>query len=501
MRIEAVRNPDSTFNRHLLMKVLRFTLLLLAAADVAAASVHQATGIKIGEVTGTGAIVWTRLTRHADALADGVPFAEIDTRPAIRDGRAEGQVPAGRRLDEMQHAVPGAAGEVRLHWAPESAPAGAGQATPWTTVEPACDFTRQFELAGLEPGRWYRLQVESRDLAGAPGQTVEGRFKTVPAAESVTPVRFIVTTCHDDWRRDNAALGFDMYVAAKRWSPDFFVQTGDFVYLDKAYPFATDAALARFKWNRTSAWPAVREFYRGATSYFLKDDHDVLRNDSHPGMVYGGLTWEQGLAIEREQLPLPRGQPYRTFRWGRDLQIWLLESREFRSREKTIDGPGRTVLGAEQKRWLFETLRASDATFRIVITGTPIVGPNVDYKAGERGDSLADEAFRTEGEEVRRFLAAQPNTVVITGDRHWQYHSVDPETGLHEFGCGPACFGMAEGFVGKVRRSPMHRFLRIDGGFFSGEVERRDGRIRLAFRHHDTHGRVLDEHLLAAAVP
>lgn len=473
--------------------------LVVSLAAGAAPSIHQATGIKIGEVSDTGALVWTRLTLEADARREGVPFAEVNTREGIREGRADGQIPPGRSLEEMQYAVPGAAGDVRVLWAPETAVAGTEQATPWTPVDPARDFTHQFNLTGLAPGLWHRLRVESRDPQGNPGAAVEGRFKTVPPADATGPVRFIVTTCHDDWRRDNPAMGFDMYAAAAKWQPDFFVQTGDYVYLDKYYPFATTAALARFKWNRTSAWPYVREFYRGASSYFLKDDHDTLRNDSHPGMTYGDLTWEQGMAIEHEQLPMPRDPPYRTIRWGRDLQVWLLESREFRSEGKTRHSPDKTVLGAEQKRWLYETMRASDATFRVVITGTPIVGPNVDYKAGEKGDSLADEAFQTEGDEVRRFLAAQPGTVVITGDRHWQYHSVDEVTGLREFGCGPACFGMAEGFVGKVRLSPMHRFLRIDGGFFSGELVQRDGRSFLTFRHHDTQGRVLSEHVLESA--
>ncbi len=478
------------------LALLSVIAALAGSAAAPAAAVHQATGIKIGEVSGTGALVWTRLTREPDARRDGVPFAEVSTREGIREGRADGQIPPGRSLEEMQYAVPGAAGEVRALWALEDAAAGTEQATAWMPVDPERDYTRQISLNGLAPGRWHRLRVESRDPQGVPGAVVEGRFKTVPPADATGAVRFIVTTCHDDWRRDNPGMGFDMYAAAGKWQPDFFVQTGDYVYLDKYYPFATTAALARFKWNRTSAWPYVREFYRGVSSYFLKDDHDTLRNDSHPGMTYGDLTWEQGLAIEHEQLPMPRNPPYRTIRWGRDLQVWLLESREFRSAGKTLDGPDKTVLGAEQKRWLFETLRASDATFRVIISGTPVVGPNVDYKAGEKGDSLADEAFLTEGNEVRRFLAAQPGTVVITGDRHWQYHSVDPVTGLHEFGCGPACFGMAEGFVDKVRLGPMHRFLRIDGGFFSGELTRHDGRVILTFRHHDTHGRVLSEHAL-----
>ncbi len=330
---------------------------------------------------------------------------------------------------------------------------------------------------------------------------VEGRFKTVPPPLAAGPVRFIVTTCHDDSRRDNAERGFNVYEAMRRWRPDFFVQTGDFVYLDKSAPLAVTRELARFKWNRTSAWPYVREFYRGVSAYFMKDDHDVLKNDCYPGDTYGELTFAEGLAIEREQLPMPSGLPYRTLRWGQDVQIWLLEGREYRNAGKGVgDRPDKTLLGAEQKKWLFETLQASDATFRIVISGDAIVGPNVDYKKGDQGDSLSDEAFQTEGDEIRRFLGLLRNTVVIAGDRHWQYHSVDPATGVNEFGCGPMCFGMAEGFVGKVRRSSMHRFLRVDGGFLSGVTARSGHQATLTLQYHDVEGTVLYTHAFPAVL-
>lgn len=484
--------------------LLIFVTELLAAAGWAAPAVHQADGIKIGEVLATEATVWTRLTRTAGLNRGGRPFTTVDKHRAIHEGIADGQMPADVALADMQDAVPGAAGEVRVTCSPEAETALTAApviCTPWTPVDPARDFTRQFHLTGLRPGTRYRLLVESRGPDDAAGASVEGRFKTVPAPDETGPVRFIVTTCHDDWRRDDPDNGFKVYPAMQAWAPDFFIQTGDFVYLDKALPYAVTPALARFKWNRVSAWPFVREFYRGVSAYFMKDDHDVLKNDSYPGETYGTVTFDQGRAIELEQLPMPAQPPYRTVRWGRDVQLWLLEGRDYRSPGDTPDHPGKTLLGAEQKRWLIETMRASDAAFRVVISGDAIVGPDVDYKSGEKGDSLCDEAFQTEGDELRRFLGSLGNAVVISGDRHWQYHSVDPVTGLDEFGCGPMCFGMAEGFVKKVQRSPMHRFLRIDGGFLSVVSERRAGRPVLTLEYHDVQGKVLYQHVITANGP
>jgi alkaline phosphatase D len=474
------------------------SLVLATAMPLLRGAVYQATGIKIGEVTADSAIVWTRLTSVKEPHRDGLKFVEMKRREAeAREPSA--QMPAGATLAEMERAVPGARGALRVVWTP--AGGKDSQATPWTDVNPAADFTTQFKLSGLQAGTTYQLRVESRDATGEAGEVLEGGFRTPPAEDQASGVRFIITTCHDDWRRDDREDGFKMYRAAAKWAPEFFVHTGDFVYLDKPMPFALTPEFARFKWNRTSAWPSVREFYRNTSAYFIKDDHDISHNDSAPGDQFGALSFQKGVDIVDEQLPIPDAPSYRSVRWGQHLEVWLLESREYRNARKREAVSERTLLGEEQKKWLFESLKKSTATFRLVISGTPIVGPNVDYKGGDSGDSLADEVFHSEGEEVRRVLASLPNTFVVAGDRHWQYHSVDPKTGLNEFACGPACFGMAQEFVDKVKRSAMHRFLRIDGGFFSGEIARAsDGAMRLVVRHHDVNGSIVYEHAFDAAL-
>ncbi|HVU35177.1 MAG TPA: alkaline phosphatase D family protein [Opitutaceae bacterium] len=467
-------------------------LLFLAGAVVGArAAVFQADGIKIAEVTPRTAVVWVRLTAHPDRNLHGTPFVEVDNHRGIH-GEIDplSQIPPGRKLEDMEDAVPGAPGRVRVSWSPVGRP-GSEAATDWIWVDSLRDYTARVQLSNLAAGTSYRLRVESRDTADVDGQSVEGSFATPPAADTVAPARFIIVTCHDDWRRDNPTNGFDTYAAATAWHPDFFIHTGDYVYLDKRYPFGMTVPLARFKWNRTSSFPYVRDFYRNVASYFQKDDHDVLCNDSWPGERYGDLTWNEGLAIEREQLPEPQ-RPYRTLRWGHDVELWLLEGREYRSPDDAPDGPAKTWFGAEQKKWFFDTVAASKATFRIIVSPDAIVGPNVAEKGGKPpADCLADPGRHYEGQEIRRFLGAQRNVVVVAGDRHWQYHSVDPETGLNEFGCGPICEGMAEGFKRKVHRTPMHRFLRVDGGFLSGEVTRTDGMPTLVFQYHDVHGKVL----------
>lgn len=240
--------------------------------------------------------------------------------------------------------------------------------------------------------------------------------------------------------------------------------------------------------------PLQREFHRQVPSYFIKDDHDILKDDCWPGQTQGELSFARGVELFAEQTPSSRA-PYRRFRWGAQLELWLLEGREFRSPNTDPDGPEKTILGPEQLAWLERTLVESDATFRVVLSATPIVGPDRSRKA----DNHANRAFAHEGARLRELLAAHPGTVVVCGDRHWQYASVDGDTGLWEFSCGPTTDAHAGGFS-EDKRSEAHRYLAVRGGFLSVAVERAgsDASCDLSLRHHDTSGRILSTQRFSA---
>lgn len=454
-------------------------VLLLALTASARAEVYFGNGIKIGEVDASSAIVWLRLTAAPERRMDAPPFKDVDTK-----------VPTGLRLADMKDSLMGTAGSARLRY---QSPDGEVRSTSWLEVDPQRDFTAQMPMVDLKPATAYTIIVEGR----APGKdaasvTCEGAFTTAPRPADPTPVRFVVVTCHDFPRRDDGDRGHLIYPVMERLRPQFFVHTGDVEYYYKPAPWAMSAELARFKWNRLYSLENQRGFHRNCPSYFMKDDHDTLKNDCWPGQKYGDLTWEQGLAIFREQVPMGE-KTYRTIRWGKDLQIWMVEGRDFRSPNNMPDGPDKSLLGAEQKKWLFETMRASDAAFRVLISPTPIVGPD----RGGKNDNLANKGFSHEGDEVRAFLATLPGTFVICGDRHWQYVSRDEAGGLTEFSCGPGSDSHAEGFS-MNKRAPEHRFLRIKGGFLSVDVDRFENQPRITFRHRDVNGQVIHEEVLSS---
>ncbi|MDA0765308.1 MAG: alkaline phosphatase D family protein [Verrucomicrobia bacterium] len=446
------------------MKALLFLALLATPLQ----AVGFADGVKIGEVTDTSAVLWVRLTERPEA---------------------------DRRIDQWddqepkQWSVPGAAGGLSIMLSH----LGTVLAPEHPEVSKKTDFCHQFSLTDLKPDSEYLFAIHGVAIAGAKNTELEtasitGSFRTAPAPAADQPVTFVVSTCQDFPRRDDLANGHKIYKSMLTLKPSFFVQTGDTLYYDKPNPFAKDLATARYKWNRIYALPNLREFHRQVPSYWLHDDHDVLMNDCWPGQTYGDLTWEQGLMVWREQIP-QSDKPYRTFRWGKHVQVWFPEGREYRSPNNMKDGPDKSIFGAEQWKWIEQTMRDSDATNKFFVSATPVVGP--DRK--KKNDNHANGGFAIEGERLRKFLSSISGCVVINGDRHWQYHSIDPETGLQEFGSGPASDQHAGGWS-QDRKLPPHQFLRVKGGFVSVKA---DGQGALLL-HHDVNGVVVNTVTLRA---
>jgi alkaline phosphatase D len=466
---------------------------------------YQATGFKIGEVTGTDALIWTRLTRSAKRVGADMPmpiflYRNPDTgeliegpeslTPNVGTWDSVFHYPPGATIDTIEGAVPGAPGRVRVRFRPVDQ--STWRSTKWLNVDTERDFTRQIKLSGLTPATSYEIVVEaSADGNTAVSSSLDGRFRTAPPADDPARVVFAVTSCQEYRHQDAPAGGFKIYPSILELDPDFFVHTGDIVYYDRS---AKNLDLARWVWARMFSLPAILAFHRQVSSYFMKDDHDTWMNDAWPTRDdvkhMGDFTFAEGLATFLEQVPMD-GVTYRTFRWGKDVQVWMVEGRDYRSANTDPDGPAKSIWGPEQVAWFKETAQMSDATFRILISPTPLVGPDRDNKF----DSHANAGFQFEGKMLREFIAQQDNMIVISGDRHWQYISVDDDTGLREYGTGAASDEHAGGWSQDDVR-PEHRYLNVIGGFLSVTAERLEGKPRLTLRHHGVDGNVLNEDTL-----
>ncbi|MEO0330887.1 MAG: alkaline phosphatase D family protein, partial [Bacteroidota bacterium] len=424
------------------------------------------------ELTANEAIVWTRLCgqeKPNPVIHERKP--KVFRHPLNFDENMP--------VNEMDGAVRGAEGYVRVIVESDQS----SEASEWLVAEAKEDHTVHISLEGLTPDTQYTIQLEGKaQQSDENTATLSGSFRTPPADTVAAPVSFTSSTCQYFWSYDDSVAGFKTYLSMAELAPDFFVQTGDYVYYDKPGPKSTNPEKARHKWHAINGWPSLINFFRETPTYFIKDDHDLLSDDSHAQTPdYWELSYAEGLVIWEENVPM-KELPYRTVRWGQDLQVWLLEGREYRSANQAPDGEGKTILGQQQKHWLTQTLSESDATFKIVISATPVVGPDRKNKT----DNHSNAAFQTEGEWLRELLSQHENTYVINGDRHWQYVSQDSVTQLIEFGSGPVSDSHVQGW--KAGKQPEHRYLNLIGGFLGVTVERESGQPRLTFTHYNVNG-------------
>lgn len=72
--------------------------------------------------------------------------------------------------------------------------------------------------------------------------------------------------------------------------------------------------------------------------------------------------------------------PSTTYHW----RVWLLESREFRDPNPATPSPEKSLWGITQRAWLKETLAASPARLKLILTPQPLVGPTsvLRWKSG-----------------------------------------------------------------------------------------------------------------------
>jgi len=457
---------------------------------------YFATGIKIGEVTQTEAIVWVRLTENPERVRNDAPlplvkYQDPESGELIEPGGRPDMTPVvifpdGYSIRNIQGACPGFHGKARIKY--KNSDEQEWLSLGWQKVDPESDFTTQFMFSGLAAGTAYDLVVEAKPLKGKNvSSSIQGKFTTAPPADHPANVNFIVTT-GTSYPDVDSERGYKLYPNSLKLDPDFFVHTGDIVYYDR---LGKTAELARWHWDRMYSYPNNIEYHRQVPSYFIKDDHDTWMDDAYPGKrtrYMGEFTWEQGLGIFPEEVPMGE-LTYRTVQWGKDLQIWLVEGRNYRSQNSLEDGPEKTIWGKEQMEWFTSTVEASDATFKLLISPTPIVGPD----RVKKNDNHSNAGFTYEGNVVRQFIASQDNMYVICGDRHWQYVSRDLESGVIEFSCGPGSDAHAGGWSND-QRLPEHLYLNVVGGFLEAEVRRKTGEPQLIIRHYNPDGILLHEY-------
>ena len=276
-------------------------------------------------------------------------------------------------------------------------------------------------------------------------------------------------------RRDGKGgiQGYPIFSIMQSLSPDFFIFNGDQIYGDNACTINGPANVTGWKniegnflsasdkkvswtnqtqlqdiynkhWEYNRADSHLQSLLRNTSMYSQADDHEVADD-------YGG-KWSYWTIATKNRTGFPnvvkagidaffnfspigrnKDEPdriYRSFHWGKDLDLFLLDMHSYRSRDDLPDTiqNNKTLLGKEQLQWLEQSLLNSTATWKVISSDVPTTIPSCynkevgcDNWATYTTNSTFSKTFTRERSDFLKFLDDHniKNVVVITTDVHF----------------------------------------------------------------------------------
>ncbi|ALA57360.1 alkaline phosphatase D family protein [Nitrospira moscoviensis] len=441
-------------------------------------------GITVGDVTPTSALLWVR--------TDGPALVQVEyAPPSVWD-----------QASRMATVVSPVARTSRMATSPES------------------DYTVSIPLLRLVPGTTYHYHI----LVGRPVDglhhieaklAARGEFRTLPDPSTSVPVRFA-------WSGDlggqghcrQGPAGYPIFDVMRRQDLDFFIFLGDTIYSDNACPSPPNEPGADFIASTLPEYRARHRYQRGAESlrrfletvpvYVAWDDHEVRNNFAGPV----DAQMPAGRQALREYWPIasPPDDPhrlYRSVRYGKDLELFILDTRQYRSRNADPDGPAKTMLGQTQLKWLLDGLGDSTASWKVIVSSVPLSIPKGGGTAVPGNDGWAGGPDGTGFERERQVIVDTilqqrlKNVVWLGADVHFvEASAYDPDgdgnPDFHEFIAGP--LSAATGRLPEQSRSLRPTTLIHEAGYLnfglvtvaaeSFDVQAVDGEGRVRFSYH-----------------
>ncbi len=335
------------------------------------------------------------------------------------------------------------------------------------------DHTVHVDVTGLAPGStyWFRFRALG-------SRSPVGRTRTAPAPGADTAVRLGVVSCANyDWGF------FAAYRHLAGQEVDAVLHLGDYLYeygpdgpLGEGMPAPAAPRHAdpprecttlrdyRIRHGCYRLDPDLQAMHARHPVIAVWDDHEIA-NDTWRGGAEnhdaGEHSWESrsrgGRRAWLEWLPVRRPSGagrfriHRRARFGRHVELWMLDERRFRDQQPdsaafsagSVDpsrnDPDRTMLGERQSAWLRDGLARSRATWKVIGNQVPffptVLGPaypaQVSAILEPLSPALAHEqvAYYVDDwngypAERRRLVTAMSkveDVVLLTGDVHQSY--------------------------------------------------------------------------------
>jgi alkaline phosphatase D len=331
------------------------------------------------------------------------------------------------------------------------------------------DNTIQARIKGLKPDQRYFYEF----CAKTPSCGETGKFTTAPKKKSSDTIEFAYTGDTDGTAApgtDEPFFGnFETFRAMRRENNDFNIHFGDTIYSDSGVGGMPPALTVEEKWGKYRTNLEQRNLTRlrkSAGFYSHWDDHEIINDFSIP--EDGRQIYDAGVKAFRDYAPVTYSSQngfYRSFRWGRNLELFFLDQLSFRSAKASATGvcdnpdtpgapdlaptapqstrnafapfipslanpvsqqcknaindPNRTVLGERQFNRFIQAVDASEARWKIVINEKPIQQYYVfPY---DRWEGYAYERIRLLNELEQRGVG---NLLFLTTDTHAAFANV-----------------------------------------------------------------------------
>ncbi|MFP5370412.1 MAG: alkaline phosphatase D family protein, partial [Actinomycetes bacterium] len=262
------------------------------------------------------------------------------------------------------------------------------------------------DAAGLAPATTYWYRFEAGDEPSPVGRT-----RTLPAA-GASRLR-IGTTCCARYAQEE----FGVYGALAAADVDVVVHLGDFIYEDAKGDkrptepdrtlFSLDDYRTRHSLHRRD--PNLQALHAAHPMVSIWDDHDLADNawrdgaKSHDPDENGPWAERKLAAIQAHNEFLPKrlavagdpATPWRRLDAGDLVSLVITETRAHRDQpveahhDIDVDDPDRTILGAEQRRWLLEQAADPAPAWVVVVSGTVV--SELEFRAPDLLDAAMPE--------------------------------------------------------------------------------------------------------------
>jgi alkaline phosphatase D len=279
-----------------------------------------------------------------------------------------------------------------------------------TDLEPGEGYVRT-EATELTPGARYEFAFLEGTSTEVTGRSAVGHFRAAIASDALEVITFAGTSCTSQFRD---ATDFHLGRAAMRGDLSFFLHTGDQLYTD----FPRDAiatTLAEYRGKYAHAWArrGMRMIHAAHAGYRTWDDHEVC-NDWRCVDDVASERVRAAVQAFHEHQALRDAPLHRSFRWGRTLELFVLDTRGERSPSE-----GQLISDA-QARWLTDGLMRSPAVLKCVVSAAPVANFTSAIDAWRHpSDRWAGGAFADQRRGLLDVCEEVGGVFWLTGDLHF----------------------------------------------------------------------------------